>query len=157
MNGNSIEENVNLLLEDHPVKASRLQGEDLDWMIHVATLPSTSYELLRRLDRHGSSSRMLLASCHRTTEGILLPSSEKWRTSGMGALTGFLTLNTSEFHSDGEECLLSDILTEIGDVPQRFYLSQIACRGILRRAKKRNKTIPPSLKAALELVAEEEE
>jgi hypothetical protein len=48
---------------------------------------------------------------------------------------------------------LSDTL-ETGDVPQRFYLSATACRGILRRAAKRGKTLPVSLQAALQAVAE---
>ena len=149
MNGNNTKDKSNLLLADHPVNHSRLQEKDLDWMIHVATLPSTTYELLTKLNPNGSSSRMSLASCHRTTEGILLPSCEKWRTSGMGALTGFLTLNTSEFHKDADACLLSGILMEIGDVPQRFYLSQKACEGILRRAERRGKQLPQMLRQAL--------
>ena len=153
MTGNNTKENANLLLEAHPVNRSRLQGSDLEWMIHVATSPSTSYELLKKFSQHGSSSRMCLASCHRTTEGILLPSSEKWRTSGMGALTGYLTLNTSEFPKDADACLLSDILMEIIDVPQRFYLSQKACAGIIRRAERRGKKLPPTLDKALRNVA----
>jgi hypothetical protein len=44
---------------------------------------------------------------------------------------------------------LSDIL-ETGQVPERFYLSATACRGILRRAAKRNRTLPPALRRALE-------
>jgi hypothetical protein len=43
---------------------------------------------------------------------------------------------------------LSDIL-EIGDVPQRFFLSPRACAGILRRAEKRGKALPPELLKAL--------
>jgi hypothetical protein len=47
---------------------------------------------------------------------------------------------------------LSDIL-EAGEVPQRFYLSQRACAGILRRAGKRGKELPQQLAAALQAVA----
>ena len=36
-----------------------------------------------------------------------------------------------------------------GEVPQRFYLSQVACQGILRRAEKRGKKLPPVLELAL--------
>ena len=154
MTGSNTKDKSNSLLAAHPVNHSRLRENVSDWMIHVATLPSTSYELLMRFDRHGSSSRMSLVSCHRTTDGTLQPSSGKWRKSGMGALTGFLTLNTSEFHKDADACLLSDILMQIGDVPQRFYLSQKACRGILRRATRRGKTLPPMLDSALRRVAD---
>jgi hypothetical protein len=44
---------------------------------------------------------------------------------------------------------LSDIL-ETGDVPQRYYLSATACKGILRRAIKRAKELPELLRLALE-------
>jgi len=78
----------------------------------------------------------------------------------MGGLTGFSMRNTSEhtaFHepsrSDGGVCSLSDIL-ETGDVPRRFYLSAKACKGILRRADKRGKELPPQLSAALQAVAD---
>jgi hypothetical protein len=45
--------------------------------------------------------------------------------------------------------LLSDVL-ETSDVPQRFFLSPIACAGILRRAAKRGKTLPTMLATALQ-------
>jgi site-specific DNA-cytosine methylase len=45
-------------------------------------------------------------------------------------------------------CSLSDTL-ETGAVPQRYYLSAKACAGILRRAEKRGKELPPALCAAL--------
>jgi hypothetical protein len=67
----------------------------------------------------------------------------------MGSLTEFSTLNTSEFPSAVVESSLLDVL-ETGEVPQRFFLSQVACQGILRRAEKRGKTLPPSLQQALE-------
>ena len=76
----------------------------------------------------------------------------------MGSPTGFLTLNTSEWnhieepsHNAEGVCSLSDIL-ESGDVPQRYFLSAKACRGILRRAEKRGKELPGRLREALERV-----
>jgi hypothetical protein len=50
-------------------------------------------------------------------------------------------------------CSLSDIL-ETGDVPRQYYLSAKACRGILRRADKRGKELPPLLARALQAVAD---
>jgi hypothetical protein len=70
----------------------------------------------------------------------------------MGSPTAFLTLNGSEWPKDAAVCSLSDTL-EIGDLPQRYYLSAIACEGILRRAAKRNKELPAALRDALQLVA----
>jgi hypothetical protein len=71
----------------------------------------------------------------------------------MGSPTECLTLNTSEWPSDAVVCSLSDTL-ETGVVPQRFFLSAKACEGILRRAAKRNKKLPPALEAALRQVAQ---
>jgi hypothetical protein len=72
-----------------------------------------------------------------------------------------LTLNLSEWTawnapcpSGGAVCSLSDILEEPGSVPQRYYLSAKACQGILRRAAKRGKELPPMLHRALSQVAE---
>lgn len=39
---------------------------------------------------------------------------------------------------------------ETGELPQRYYLSPKACRGILVRAGRRGKELPAMLKAALE-------
>jgi hypothetical protein len=52
----------------------------------------------------------------------------------MGSPTECLTLNISEFHNAAVACSLSDIL-EIGDLPQRFFLSAKACEGFLRRSE----------------------
>lgn len=38
---------------------------------------------------------------------------------------------------------------ETGPVPPRYFLSQKACAGILRRAERRGKKLPPHLDAAL--------
>lgn len=59
------------------------------------------------------------------------------------------TLNFSESPSVVKECSLSQVLIT-GSIPQKYYLSAKACAGILRRAKMRGKTLPPTLKAALE-------
>jgi hypothetical protein len=50
------------------------------------------------------------------------------------------------------ECSLSRVL-ETGELPQRFYLSAKACAGILRRATKRGKALPPMLEQALRQAA----
>ena len=70
-----------------------------------------------------------------------------------------LTLNMSEFNhipersrSDVAVCSLSSIL-ETGAVDRRYFLSQKACAGILRRAEKRGKTLPQHLRRALAEVA----
>jgi hypothetical protein len=82
----------------------------------------------------------------------------------MGSPTECWTLNTCEWgdgpepsRSAGGECSssvasLSEVL-ETGPLPPRFSLSAKACSGILRRAERRGKALPPMLKAALEAVA----
>jgi len=70
----------------------------------------------------------------------------------MGSHTEFLTLSTSEWPNAAAVCSLSDTL-ETGDLPQRFFLSATACAGILRRAEKRGKVLPPALEQALQSVA----
>jgi len=74
-------------------------------------------------------------------------------SAGMGSPTAFWTLNTPVWPNDASVCSLSDVLEETGSVPQRFFLTPRACAGILRRAAKRGKELPPQLKAALEEVA----
>jgi hypothetical protein len=77
----------------------------------------------------------------------------------MGGATDALTLNTCEwgdgpepFRSAGDVCSLSDVL-ETGALPEKYSLSPRACSGILRRAERRGKELPPMLKKALEAVA----
>ena len=62
------------------------------------------------------------------------------------------TPNISEWPNDAAVCSLSQVL-ETGSIPPRFFLSGTACAGILRRAEKRGKSLPPSLHAALAAVA----
>ena len=49
---------------------------------------------------------------------------------------------------EGNASTLSQILQ--AGVPEKYYLSQKACLGILRRASSRGKELPPILKKALE-------
>src|SRR5690606_9240212 len=67
---------------------------------------------------------------------------------------GVWTPSTSAWPNDGSgsSCSLADIL-EPGPVPTRYFLSSRACAGILRRAAKRGKELPPPLARALEAVA----
>jgi hypothetical protein len=74
----------------------------------------------------------------------------------MGSHTECLTLSISESPKDAEESLLSDVL-ETGSLHQRFFLSQIACQGILRRAENRGKKLPTVLKDALMATASKEQ
>jgi hypothetical protein len=87
----------------------------------------------------------------------------------MGGPTECWTLNTLEYHSGAVVCSLSDILETWDDPRTRarfkteedfltyllpYFLSATACRGILRRAARRGKELPTTLRRALEQVAE---
>lgn len=58
------------------------------------------------------------------------------------------TRSGSAWRKGAVACSLSAIL-EIGPVPTKYYLSPKACAGILRRAEKRGRSLPPSLHQAL--------
>ena len=138
---------------------SRSRGFERDLLTRVETSASPSLQSLTSIVPSGFSGRMCPASCRVTEDGILVPSSGDWGSSGMGGVTGFSMRNMSEWTalseqcpSGGGVCSLSDIL-ETGDVPRRYYLSAKACRGILRRAAKRGKELPSQLRRALEQVA----
>ena len=71
-----------------------------------------------------------------------------WLTSDADSLpTEFSTLNFSESRNVVEECFLSQILQD--DAPPKYFLSIRACQGILRRARLKNKTLPPELERIL--------
>jgi hypothetical protein len=65
---------------------------------------------------------------------------------------GSLMLSFGEYPNGENVSTLSQIL-QVG-VPEKYYLSQKACLGILRRASARGKQLPELLKKALEKQAE---
>ena len=126
--------------KDSPIQEGTLHWSFLDWL--TAYAQSTSF------------GKTCPEFCPATEGKISPPSSGRWQNSGMGSLGGVLTLNSSVSHSGEKECTssLSKVL-ETGELPQRFYLSQKACAGILRRAEKRGKKLPPMLDQALRQAA----
>jgi hypothetical protein len=60
--------------------------------------------------------------------------------------------NSTTWRNGASACSLSSIL-ETGAIDPRYYLTQRACAGILRRAENRGKELPPMLRRALEAVA----
>ena len=58
-----------------------------------------------------------------------------------------LTLNFGESPKDASVCSLFSILED--NVPDRYFLSVTACKGILRRSEERGKPLDPLLKQAL--------
>ena len=145
---------LTFLWEEPPARASQSQDSERDLKTPEETSCSPILQWLIDLSPSGLSGKMYPASCHLTEEKILEPSSQRWGKSGMGGPTESWTLNTTEFPSDADVCFLSDVL-EIGEVQEKFYLSPKACRGILRRAERRNKELPLQLQSALLSAAQE--
>lgn len=142
--------------EEPPVSHSPSQDSARDSAIRAEDSCSPTLRSLGVYGLDGSSGRMCQESCQADEDGILVPSSGRWGNWGMGGPTACLTLNGCEHNgihapsrSAGGVCSLSDVL-ETQPLPQRFSLSAKACAGILRRAERRGKALPPMLKAALE-------
>jgi hypothetical protein len=102
----------------------------------------------------GEDFRCVLESiCRIKDETLSVPKADKWRQAGnvMGdnfSIAGeCLTLNMGSSQRRNASSL-SQILQE--RVPEKYYLSQKACLGILRRASDRGKELPIVLKTALE-------
>ena len=146
---------LSMFLSEEPLaNPSASQDCEKDWQTRVATSCSPILQLLTAIGPNGWFGRTSPAYCHQTQDGILEPSLEGWGNSGMGSHIECLTLNILEWPSAAAVCSLSDVL-EAGSVPQRFFLSATACRGILRRAEKRGKQLPEALRVALLAVASE--
>ena len=147
-------EQLDFWSEELPANHSALQVLEKDLKTQGEILHSPIVEFLTTLDPSGSFGKTCQVSSVPTKDGILDPSLARWSNSGMGSATECWTLSTSESHKDAEECLLSDIL-ETGDLPQKFFLSPKACAGILNRAEKRGKQLPPPLYQALLTVSKQ--
>ena len=144
---------LTFLSEEHPASRSALLVSEKDWQTLVETWPSFISELLICSNPSGSSGKTSPVSCRVEEDGALVLSSGRWLNSGMGSPTECWTLSGSEWPSDADVCSLSDIL-ETGDLPQRYFLSAKACQGILNRAERRGKKLPPQLYKALRTVAQ---
>lgn len=138
--------------EDSPAKTSAWRDAVLAWLEADRACGGNSDALLLSSVPVGFSSKTCLAFCRATADGTWEPSSGRWGTWGMGGPTGCLTLNGSDHPSDASVSSLSDVL-ETGDIPPEYFLSPTACRGILRRAGRRNRALPPALLRELRLVA----
>lgn len=91
----------------------------------------TAFLDLRKTNQDGNSGREVVSS---------------WEIIPLSLGEG-LTLNFGESPKDASECSLSSILED--KVPDRYFLSVTACKGILRRSEERGKPLDPLLKQAL--------
>lgn len=140
--------------EDSPARTYPWLDAVLDWLESVADSSGGSSRSSPSAAPAGFLSKTSLAFCRLAKGETWELFSGRWLNWGMGPPTEFSTLSGSEFPSDAVVCSLSDVL-ETGDVPQKYYLSPKACRGILRRAEKRGRALPTALREALAAVAED--
>ena len=142
------QEQLTLFVADSPARIYQWPESARGLLENGLDYGSSLRELLTNLSRDG----LLLKTSpvyYPQIEGQTLPLSfDGWSNAGMAFAGGYLTLSISEFPSGASASSLSDIL-ETGDLPRRFFLSSTACRGILRRAARRGKELPPALENAL--------
>ena len=136
---------LTFLLEEPPVKVSRLRASAKGSMTPEATSCLRFLQSLNVTGLDGLSGKTSPVSCHPTEDGILAPSSGRWRSWATGGPIGCWTHNGSEWPNAVAVCSLSDTL-ETQSVPQRFYLSAKACQGILplQRRSREPRSILPS-------------
>ena len=139
--------------EEPPASPSQSQGFDKEWLTLGEISPLSILQSLNNTAPVGWYGKTSPVSCRRMEDGTLVPLSEAWSNSGIARAGECLTLSTTEWPKDAVVCSLSQVL-ETGEIPRKYFLSRLACSGILRRAEKRNKELPPMLRKALEETAE---
>ncbi len=143
-------------------RTSPSRASDEGSPVPAAASPSPSLTLWDGIDLPSASWRTYLASSPVMEGETWRHSSVRWQTSGMAWRTGCSTLVTSECPSaaDGSSSspcaavttTLTDVL--LPSAPPRYSLSARAAQGILRRASKRGRTLPPELETALTSLAQ---
>ncbi len=142
---------LTLFAEVSHAKTYRLPESARAWLESDQGFGSSSIELLASLGRSGLLSKTSLAFYPATEEPTSLSSFAGWSNSGMASPGGYSTLSISEWPSDAAACSLSEVLET--DVAPKYFLSAKACSGILRRAERRGKALPPQLERNLRAVA----
>jgi len=128
-----------------------------DWPAPAQAFSLSSFEFWRSLGLSGSYLRTSMG-CYRALKEQEVETSvsswPRWLSAGIASPGGFSTVDISDSPNDAVESSLLDIQLT-GELPPRFFLSQRAARGILRRARRRGVTIgEPVLSALLRLAAE---
>ena len=117
--------------EDSLAKLSQSLGKEADLKILEALCSMKSLGLLGIKDLSYSSWKMSKDFSHTITGEPLEQSSQPFLSWGMFSNGRYLTARISESRKTGKGCSLSDILEE--KVDEKYFLSQKAMKGILRR------------------------
>ena len=78
--------------------------------------------------------------------------SRRWTTSGMVSRGVCLTAKTLESPSNADASTLLPCI-EVGEIPEKYFLSPNAAIGILRRVDQMGRNLPPSFRRSLEILA----
>jgi hypothetical protein len=140
--------------EDSPAKMSLwrewgrelgLRGNSLDCFMNLLVFLQTAAPEF-------SSSKTFRACSLPTEEEISKSLFELWPNSGMVWDGVCLTAKTSESPNRAKESSLWDAI-EKGEVPQKYFLSPNAAKGMMRRADRMGRKLFPPLREALEILA----
>src|SRR5438093_356479 len=136
--------------EDSPAKTSQsrewgrelgLRGKDLDCFLNLL-------DYLRVAAPEFSSSKTFQAFSLRMEEKTSRTLFARWPASGMAWDGVCLTAGTLERPSHVKECTLLEHI-ETGEVPEKYFLSPNAARGMMRRADRMGRKLFPPLRKAL--------
>ena len=155
--GASPQDQLIFSLEEAPAKPSVSEDTGKDSQTQGAISPSHLSDLLNSLDPGGCYGKMSQESFLPMEEMTSDASSVRWLPLGIGSPGGCLMLKAPEHlglsRKEGAGCILSQVLLD-GKQLQKYYLSPKACLGILTRASRKGKQLPPLLKTALEKQAQ---
>ena len=80
--------------------------------------------------------------------------SKRWTNAGMTSRGVCLTVSISEFPNNAVASTLLPCI-ETGPVSEKYFLSQNAAVGILRRVDRMGRNLPPSFRRSLEILSED--
>jgi len=148
--GSGLATGMNLLIsssEDSPAKTSVSPGNAPALPGNAPVSSMNSSALRKRSSRPGASLKMSQGSLALMPDGIWPRSLKDFGNAGLWSATQCWTASISESRNAAAACSLSAVLQS--EVSSKYSLSPKAAAGILRRAKKWGRTLPPALEAAL--------
>lgn len=142
--------------QDSPAKTSRLLewGQDLGFEGTNLVSFMTSCDLLEDVFQEELSSKTCTAFSLATEDATSPSFSRRWTNSGMVSHGVCLTVKTSESPSNAVASTLLPCI-ETQEVPEKYFLSQNAATGILRRVDRMGRNLPPSFRQSLEILSED--
>lgn len=136
---------------DFPAKTSASPGGGPDSPANGQASSMKSSASPKRSSRHGASLKMSQGSLVLTEDGTWPRSLKDFGNAGLWSATECWTAVIGESHNGAVECSLSAVL--LPKVSSKYSLTPRAAAGILRRATKRGRTLPPDLEAVLQSLA----